>query len=37
LPVEFYDVGVHRVIVGDGDSDFANIPFLVQMVTLEDD
>jgi len=35
LPVEFCDVGLHRVIVGDGFSDFANIPFLVQMATLE--
>jgi hypothetical protein len=35
LPVEFYEVGVHSVIVGDGDSDFAHIPFVVQVVTLE--
>ena len=35
LPVEFYDVGLHSVIVGDGDSDFAHVPFVVQMGTLE--
>ena len=35
LPVEFYEVGLHSVIIGDGDSDFAHIPFMVQMVTLE--
>jgi hypothetical protein len=35
LPVEFYEVGMHSVIVGDGDSDFAHVPFVVQMVTLE--
>ena len=37
LPVEFYEVGVHRVIVGNDDSDYAVIPFVVQMVTLEHD
>ncbi len=37
MPVEFCDVGVHRVIVGDEHSDFALIPFVVQMVTLEQD
>jgi hypothetical protein len=37
LPVELYEVGVHRVIVGDDDSDFAAIPFVVQMATLEYD
>jgi hypothetical protein len=25
LPVEFYDVGVHAIIVSDGDSDFAHV------------
>lgn len=35
LPVEFYEVGLHSVIIGDGDSDFAHIPFVVQMITLE--
>lgn len=35
MPVEFYDVGLHRVIVGDEDSDFALVPFVVQMITLE--
>lgn len=37
LPVEFYDVGVHSVIVGNEDSDLAHIPFVVQMVTLDCD
>jgi hypothetical protein len=37
MPVEFYEVGLHRVIVGDEDSDFALIPFVVQMVTPEQD
>ena len=37
LPVEFYEVGVHRIIVGDDDSDSAVIPFVVEMVTLEHD
>ena len=36
LPVDFYDVGLHSVIVGDGDSDLAHIPFIVQMVTLDE-
>ena len=36
LPVDFYEVGLHRVIVGDEGSDCADIPFVVQMVTLED-
>ncbi len=35
LPLEFYDVGLHSVIIGDGDSDFAHVDFVVQMVTLE--
>jgi hypothetical protein len=35
LPIDFYDVGLHSVIIGDGNSDFAHIPFVVQMVTLE--
>ena len=35
LPLEFYDVGLHSVIIGDGDSDFAHVDFVVQMVTLD--
>jgi len=35
LPLEFYDVGLHAVVIGDGNSDFAHVPFVVQMVTLE--
>jgi hypothetical protein len=35
LPLEFYDVGLHSVIIGAGDSDLAHVPFVVQMVTLE--
>ena len=35
LPLDFYDVGLHSVIIGDGDSDFAHVDFVVQMVTLE--
>jgi hypothetical protein len=27
LPVDFYDVGLHSVIVGDEDSDVAHVPF----------
>jgi hypothetical protein len=37
LPVDFYDVGLHSVIVGDEDSDVAHVPFIVQMVTLDED
>jgi hypothetical protein len=37
LPVEFYDVGLHSVIISDGDSDVAHVPFVVQMVTLDSD
>jgi hypothetical protein len=37
LPIGFYEVGLHQVIVGDEDSDFALIPFVVQMATLEHD
>jgi hypothetical protein len=36
LPVDFYDVGLHSVIVGNEDSDVAHIPFIVQMVTLDE-
>ena len=36
LPLEFYDVGLHSVIIGDGDSDFAHVDFVVQMVTLDE-
>lgn len=35
LPLEFYDVGLHSVIIGDGDSDFAHVDLVVQMVTLD--
>jgi hypothetical protein len=35
LPLEFYDVGLHSVIIGDGDSDFAHVDFVVKMVTLD--
>jgi hypothetical protein len=35
LPLEFYDVGLHSVIIGDGDSELAHVDFVVQMVTLE--
>ena len=35
LPLEFYDVGLHSVIIGDGDSDFAHVDFVVQMVTFD--
>jgi hypothetical protein len=35
LPLEFYDVGLHSVIIGDRDSDFAHVDFVVQMVTLD--
>ncbi len=35
LPLEFYDVGLHSVIIGDGDSDCAHVDFVVQMVTLD--
>jgi hypothetical protein len=35
LPLEFYDVGLHSVIIGDGGSDFAHVDFVVQMVTLD--
>lgn len=35
LPLEFYDVGLHSVIIGDGDSDFAHVDFMVQMVTFD--
>jgi hypothetical protein len=35
LPLEFYDVSLHSVIIGDGDSDYAHIDFVVQMVTLD--
>jgi hypothetical protein len=34
LPLEFYDVGLHSVIVGDEGSDVAHVDFVVQMVTL---
>jgi hypothetical protein len=36
LPVDFYDVGLHSVIVGDEDSDVEHVPFIVQMVTLDE-
>ena len=36
LPVDFYDVGLNSVIVGDEDSDVAHVPFIVQMVTLDE-
>jgi hypothetical protein len=35
LPLEFYDVGLHSVIIGNGDSDFAHVDFVVQMVTFD--
>jgi hypothetical protein len=35
LPLELYNVGLHSVIIGDGDSDFAHVDFVVQMVTLD--
>jgi hypothetical protein len=35
-PLDFYDVGLHSVIVGDGDSDVAHVPFIVRMVTLDE-
>ena len=35
LPVDFYEVGVHRIIVGDDDSDLAVIPFVVPWNTTE--
>jgi len=35
LPLEFYDVGLHSVIIGDRDSDFGHVDFVVQMVTLD--
>jgi hypothetical protein len=34
LPVEFYEVGVHRVIVGDEDSD---LPDVLLVVPVEQD
>jgi hypothetical protein len=37
LPVEFYEAAVHRVIVGDEESDFADVPLVVPVVTLEHD
>jgi hypothetical protein len=37
LPIEIYEVGLHGVIVGNEHSDFPNISFAVQMVTLEQD
>jgi hypothetical protein len=36
LPIDFYDVGLHSVIVGDEGSDVAHIQFIVRMVTLDD-
>jgi hypothetical protein len=30
LPVDFYDVGLHSVIVGDEDSDVAHVPFIYE-------
>jgi hypothetical protein len=36
LPVDFYDVGLHSVIVGDEGSDVAHVPFIVRMVTLDE-
>jgi hypothetical protein len=36
LPVDFYDVGLHSVIVSNEDRDVAHIPFIVQMVTLDE-
>jgi hypothetical protein len=36
LPVEFYDVGLHSVIVSDEDRDFAHIPFIVRMVSFDE-
>jgi hypothetical protein len=36
LPVDFYDVGLHSVIVGDEDSDVAHVPFIVRMVNLDE-
>ena len=35
LPLEFHDVGLYAVIIGDGDSDFAHVDCAVQMVTLD--
>ena len=35
LPLEFYDVGLHSVIIGDEGSDVAHVDFVVQMVTLD--
>ena len=35
LLLELYDVGLHSVIIGDGNSDFAHVEFVVQMVTLD--
>ena len=35
-PVDFYDVGLQSVIVGDEDSDVAHVPFIVQIVTLDE-
>src|SRR5664280_3548110 len=36
LPVDFYDVELQSVIVGDEDSDVAHVPFIVRMVTLDE-
>jgi hypothetical protein len=36
LPVDFYDVGLHSVVVGDELSDVAHVPFVVRMVTLDE-
>jgi hypothetical protein len=33
---DFYDVGLHSVIVGDADRDVAHIPFMVRMLTLDE-
>ena len=35
LPLEFYNVGLHSVIIGDEGSDVAHVDFVVQMVTLD--
>ncbi len=35
LPLEFYDVDLHSVIIGDEGSDVAHVDFVVQMVTLD--
>jgi hypothetical protein len=36
LPVDFYDMGLHSVIVGDEDRDVVHVPFIVRMVTLDE-